>query len=278
MNCKEIQAMLIDHLDHAIDATAAAKVKEHLDGCAVCRQEAAELQEMLQVVAKEEMQKPGLALRENFQTMLQSELNMLTTSSILEEGTTGAAGDPQQGKPGRVINLTSSLWKVAAAVVILAGGIWIGTQIASPKTLNEPGQRIAIRKEIKAMQEEQMFSLLRDESASQRIKAVSYTDDMHNPDQPVIDALVHTLNYDKNVNVRLAALYSLARFTDNHSVRDSLVTSLSRQTEPLIQVVLINFLAEKKDPRAIGPIQDIISDQKTLPEVKDAARKSLRTM
>jgi len=290
MNCKEIQAVLIDYLDQALDATATASVKEHLDGCAVCRQEAAELQEMLQVLAENEMKSPGPALRENFQTMLQSELNILTTSDIAAgsaghpQGTAGAQVYPQQDKPGKVIpwtsplwKATSPLWKAAAAVVILASGIWIGTQISSRKTLSDP-ERTAIHKEVKEMREELLFSLLNDESASQRIKAVSYAEDMRNPDQPVINALVHTLNDDKNVNVRLAALYSLARFSDYRSVRDSLVGSLGRQTEPLIQVVLINLLAEKKDPRAIGPIQDIISNQKTLPEVKEAARKSLRTM
>lgn len=284
MNCKEIQAVLIDYLDHALDATAAANVKTHLDGCAVCRQEAAELQEMLQVLAENEMKEPSPALRENFQTMLQSELNILTTSDIAagatgypQEGTAGAQAHSLQNKPGRVISWTSPLWKAAAAVVILAGGIWIGTQISSRKTLSDP-ERTAIRKEVKEMREELLFSLLEDESASQRIKAVSYAEDIRNPDQPVINALVRTLNDDKNVNVRLAALYSLTRFSDNRSVRDSLVSSLGRQTEPLIQVVLINLLAEKKDPRAIQPIQDIISNQKTLPEVKEAARKSLRTM
>jgi hypothetical protein len=80
------------------------------------------------------------------------------------------------------------------------------------------------------------------------------------------------------VNVRLAALYSLATFADNRSVRDSLVLSLPKQTEPLIQVMLINLLAERRDNRAIGPIKEIISNKNTLPAVKDAAQRSLKTM
>lgn len=123
-----------------------------------------------------------------------------------------------------------------------------------------------------------LFSLLDDESASQRLKAVSYAEEIANPDQKVIEALVSTLNNDKNVNVRLAALYSLARFSDNTTVRDSLVASLGRQSEPLIQIVLINMLAEKKDERAIGPIRDILSRGKTMKEVKDAAQKGLKVL
>ena len=96
------------------------------------------------------------------------------------------------------------------------------------------------------------------------------------PDQKVIGALVNTLNHDKNVNVRLASLYSLARFADNPAVRDSLVSSLPGQTEPLIQVVLINILAEKKEHRAIAPIRDILSKEKDLKEVREAAEKGLK--
>jgi len=92
----------------------------------------------------------------------------------------------------------------------------------------------------------------------------------------LIQALVNTLNHDKNVNVRLASLYSLARFADNPAVRDSLVNSLAGQTEPMIQVVLINMLADKKEHRAIGPIRDILSKDKSLKEVREAAEKGLK--
>jgi hypothetical protein len=194
-------------------------------------------------------------------------------------------GDGGRGK-GKVIEWSSPVWKVAAAVILLFGGIGIGALISSRKVsnlnpnpnTNTPEQLVTMQKEIKEMKEVLMFSLIDDESASQRIKAVSYAEEMSNPDQKVIGALVGTLNHDKNVNVRLAALYSLGSWADNRMVRDSLVASLSKQTEPLIQVMLINLLAEKKDSRIVAPIQEILSNKKTLPVVKDAAEKSLKTL
>jgi flagellar basal body-associated protein FliL len=197
-------------------------------------------------------------------------------------GDYGGAGGGR-GK-GRVIKKSIPIWHVAAAVVLLIGGIGIGVLVASRKgsspnsNANTPEQLMAMQKEIKEMKEVLMFSMINDESASQRIKAVSYTEEMSNPDQKVIETLVSTLNHDKNVNVRLAALYSLGSWADNRMVRDSLVASLSKQTEPLIQVMLINLLAEKKDSRIVGPIQEILSNKKTLPVVKDAAEKSLKTL
>ena len=50
-----------------------------------------------------------------------------------------------------------------------------------------------------------MFTLMKNESASYRVQAVNYDDDMDTPDENTIEALVKTLNNDKNVDVRMAA-------------------------------------------------------------------------
>jgi HEAT repeats len=325
MTCKEIQAVIVEYLDQAgnagvggsmddggrgvagaggstdggepertlLSAATMAAVASHLATCGECRQEAEELQELMQAMRGIEMQRPGPGLRENFQLMLQSELNMVVADKLLHEGNVGGSdgrmrdmgesGGAGDGR-GRVVRRFFPIWNVAAAVVLLFGGIGIGVLLSSRRASNPnpnpntPEQLVTMQKEIKEMKEVLMFSLIGDESASQRIKAVSYAEEMSNPDQKVINALVSTLNHDKNVNVRLAALYSLGSWADNQMVRDSLVTSLSKQTEPLIQVMLINLLAEKKDSRIVAPIQDILSNKKTLPVVKDAAEKSLKTL
>jgi hypothetical protein len=185
--------------------------------------------------------------------MLQSELNMLTTANIIQE----FPSDSKSGQPGRIARLpfTAPIWRVAAALILLGSGIGIGTALKSrpaPETsTNET--LVALRQEVKEMKEEVMLNMIDDESASQRMKAVSYAEQMASPDQQVIDVLINTLNQDKNVNVRLAALYSLQRFSDRRAVRDSLVSSLRIQKEPIIQVVLINLLAEKRDTGQSSP-------------------------
>jgi Putative zinc-finger/HEAT repeats len=270
MDCKEVQVMMIDYLDRALGAEGAAAMRAHLLGCEQCRKEVEEMRELLLAMADQELRQPGPGLKENFQVMLQSELNMETADDLL--------GRTRDGK-GEQVGVRKRIgWMVAAACVLLAGGFWFGTMVGGRKGVGTTEQLAGMQKEIKGMKEVLMFSLIDDESASQRIKAVSYAEEMSNPDQRVIQALVGALNRDKNVNVRLAALYSLATFADNRSVRDSLVLSLPKQTEPLIQVMLINLLAERKDNRAIAPIRDIISNKNTLPVVKDAAQKSLKTL
>ncbi len=357
MNCKEIQTTLLDWLDGSMDAATAASILEHVKTCAGCTREAKELQELLVAMKNSPLEIPPAVLRESFDTMLQSELNMLTTANIIREFPAGGnggkarandhddkssndhdhkpsndhdgkptndhdgkpsndhddkpsndddgkptndhddkptndhydkpsndhdgkSGTDQAGKPGKNIPLpfTAPVWRVAAALLLLGSGIGIGMALKSRPApgVSTSETLVALRQEVKEMKEEVMLNMIDDESASQRIKAVSYSEELASPDQQVIDVLVNTLNQDKNVNVRLAALYSLQRFSDRRAVRDSLVNSLRRQKEPIIQVVLINLLAEKRDTRAIKPIQDIMTDKKTLKEVKDAAQRSLK--
>lgn len=271
MNCKDILVKLIDYLDQKLDPATTAEMRQHLETCSACSREMEEMRELLAAMQNSIQETPPPALRESFAMMLQSELNMQATTHIIEEF-------PAE-KKSKMIRFSSPVWRVAAAVILVAAGIGIGMNLRSQST--EPttaDQLVALRQEVKEMKEEVMFNLINDESASQRIKAVGYAEDMTSPDQQVIDALINTLNHDKSVNVRLASLYSLARFADRRTVRDSLVASLSIQTEPIIQVVLINLLAEKRELKAIAPIKDIMTNKKTLKEVKDAAQRSLKIL
>lgn len=278
MDCKETQAVLIDYLDRGLGSEAAAGVRAHLAGCEQCRKELEEVRALLLVMADREMRQPGAGLRENFQLMLQSELNMETADDLLRRAPDGMAEPVGGGKrTGEKVSAKAMGWMVAAACLLLLGGYWIGVMVSGRKVAGTAERLSGMQKEIKDMKEVLLYSLIDDESASQRIKAVGYAEAMPDPDQKVIDVLVGTLNHDKNVNVRLAALYSLGSFADRRVVRDSLVAALPKQTEPLIQVMLINLLAARQDSRAIGPIKEILYNKSTNPVVQDAARKTLKT-
>jgi len=269
MDCNEVQSRLIDFLDDRLPAVSHQAIDEHLLTCEKCRKDVEELRVLLNVIAEAPIERPAEGLRENFNSMLQSELNRL------------AASNNQEQIPVKKIipmQWANSLLKIAAGFVILIAGIFIGMNLKNNKQDNSSRQISHLDSTVKEMKEVMMFTLLKEESASQRIKAVNYAEEIVHPDQKVIGALLNLLDHDKSVNVRLASLYSLARFSDNPVVRDSLVAALRKQTEPIIQVVLINMLAERKESRAIKPIQDIISNEKTLQEVRDVAQRSLKIL
>jgi len=76
----------------------------------------------------------------------------------------------------------------------------------------------------------------------------------------------------------MAAAYALSKFADQRPVLDSLVESLSLQRDPILQVTLINILAEKKAKSALKSIQEIIANRSTMKEVRTVAQNSLRVL
>lgn len=267
MKCEDVESAMIDYLDNKLEKSRRNDVEKHLETCERCLDELKDFQQILQTVDSTEMEQPDESLRINFYHMLHGEINKQSVKN--------------QEKPVLPFSVqgSTSWMKIAAAIALLVAGTFIGLTLHVVLNRNQEVEQVAsLKTEIQSMKELMMLNMLKQESPSQRIQAVNYTDDIPAPDITVLNALTETLNNDKNTNVRMAAAYSLAKYTDRQSVRDSLVESLSRQTEPIIQVVLMNILVEKKESRAIKPIQKIISDEKAMKEVKDVAQKGLKIL
>lgn len=267
MECYEAESLLIDYLDAQLHPGDKRPLEEHLQQCPHCRQVLEEYRELFAAIQSDKAEKPGPGLHEKFENMLQSEMNIDNNARIVEM---------EKQKSTRVIKMPSLLWKIAASIILIASGVFIGSMFNNNKTGNS--EMAELKNEVKDMKETLMFNGLNDESASERIKAVSYVDEINQPDDKIVNALITTINEDKNVNVRLAALYAVAKFSDDPGVSDALVASLSKQTEPLMQIALINILTEKKESKAKQPIRKILQDTNTLPPVKQIAQKGLRLL
>jgi hypothetical protein len=269
MQCEEIQNLLPDFDDDLLNPVTRYAIENHLKTCEECNKELIEIRMLFQTISDNSLEQPDKPMKDRFLYMLGEEIRNLEKEN-----------KRRKNLAGRIISLpwVRYSWPVAAAVFIFFTGIFFGNRW---RPGNESGASAQIRElkgEVKEVKEMLMFNLLKEESASDRIKAVNYVDELPDPDQKILHMLINTLNNDKNVNVRLASLYSLAKFMDLQLVRDSLVSSLKIQTEPVIQVVMINLLAEKKERKAIKPIEDIISNRKTLKEVKQIALQGLKSI
>jgi hypothetical protein len=170
-------------------------------------------------------------------------------------------------------------YRVAAGFALLLCGTFLGVYIQSGIIRSKNSDEInQLHSEVMELKKNVFFTMLKTESSSNRIQAVNYADDLENPDMPVIEVLIETLNNDKNVNVRMAAAYALAKFADQKSVSDSLVESLSKQVDPILQVTLINILVERKERSAIQQLERIIKDESTLNEVRGVAENGVRQL
>jgi hypothetical protein len=267
MKCEEVEKLMIDYLDKNLNEGHQHEIEKHLESCERCLDELRDMQEVMNQISKDEMELPDESLRINFYHMLHSQIKK-------EEEKNASSGNKRMA-PWYLI----SSYRIAAGVALLIAGTFLGllirTGLNNSYTSNELKQ---LHSEVSDLKKATMLTMLKDESSSDRIQAVRYVEDIESPDQNIIEVLIKTLNNDKNVNVRMAAAYALARFSNQQMVSDSLVKSLSIQTDPLLQVTLINILAEKREKSALRPIQEIIANRNTLKEVRMVAENSLRVL
>lgn len=264
MKCEDVDKLMIDYLDRTLDSNTAEEIDKHLAVCERCLDDMKDTKEMLSGFAGAPAVKPDDSLRINFYHMLHSEINKTAHAMSKEDA------------PVKKISFNRQWISIAAGIALFAAGSFIGifvnSGISNSKNNNEISQ---LHTEVSDLKKAAMFTMLQQESSSDRIQAVRYADDLQSPDQNVIDVLLKTLNTDRNVNVRMAAAYALSKYADQKVVCDSLVQSLTSQTDPIMQVTLINLLAERKVKTAMVPIQRIISNKKTIKEVRNVAENSL---
>ncbi|WP_018476226.1 HEAT repeat domain-containing protein [Pontibacter roseus] len=169
-----------------------------------------------------------------------------------------------------VVQGLASYWRVAAGILLVLGAFWVGRQY-DQGTATEPNAELAaLREEVQEMKR----ALASGASASERIQLVSQEFGAEQPDG-IIQVLITTMNEDPNVNVRVAASEALYRFHHKKEVRQALVTSLRRQTDPLMQLTLIDMLVSIKEKEAIGELEDLTQRKDLLPIVKDKAAEGL---
>jgi hypothetical protein len=267
MKCEEVELQMIDYLDKNLDENISQEINKHLETCEKCLDELKDTQQVLNLIANDENIVPDGSLRINFYHMLQSEIKK-------NEGK-GKKRTSELFTPW----YTNSMYRVAAGLALLICGTFIGLLINSGLNTKYASNELKqLHSEISDLKKASLFTMLKEESSSDRIQAVRYVEELDKPDQNIIEVLVKTLNNDKNVNVRMAAAYALSKFGDQRLVIDSLVKSLSMQRDPILQVTLINILAEKKEKSALKPIQEIIANRSTMKEVRTVAQNSLRVL
>jgi anti-sigma factor RsiW len=104
------------------------------------------------------------------------------------------------------------------------------------------GEIHALRDEVRSLSRLVTLSLLKQDSASERLRGVSFGREAGAGDDRVLQALLDTLRHDPDVNVRLAAVDALAPALEQPAVRGQLVQEVGTQHSPMVQIALIDML------------------------------------
>jgi hypothetical protein len=249
MICDEAMQRFTESLAAPLGDGAANELARHLADCPACAAEAAALGRVWDTLEHLPEEQPGAEMSRRFAAFLQPRVAAARRGSVFGR-TAARLGAGVEGwlerllprRPLAQAGLTAAT--LAIGFVLGAGGVagiggggavrGIGTGVGS-----EIG---SLRQEVRSLSQLVTLSLLKQDSASERLRGVSFGRQAGGGDERVLAALLDTLARDPDVNVRLAAVDALAPTVGRPMVRDQLLQQMSRQASPMVQIALIDVL------------------------------------
>lgn len=170
-----------------------------------------------------------------------------------------------------------SFWKrgfmaqLAAASIIFLVGLAVG-RVEIRRSTPPPSEISQLRSQVEGLRETVALSLMDKQSASSRLEGVEWSGQVSKPDEELITALLTTLNQDPNINVRLASLDALEKFTSDANIRKALEQSIPKQQSPLLQIALIDALVHIRDRSAAEEFKQLSGNTQVNAVVRQRAQ------
>jgi predicted Zn-ribbon and HTH transcriptional regulator len=257
MEREKLEGLLIDFIDGRLTESERKEVKELLakDDVRVLYEQ---LKQVTTAMDRSAQVDPSKRLEHSFRQMLQEEIA------------------EQHAPKQKQVFFTPNIIRVAAAVLLVAAGIAIGNYVNEYNTRMKEfakvqHQRDCIAAENLRLKNDMLAMIGNENSASQRMRGVNVALTYQPVDDEVVNALVKTMNEDKNTNVRLAALDALSKFHQEPNVRKVLIASLAKQDDPVVQIALIQLMVKMKEKGVLKDLNRIIEDSNAIKPVKDEA-------
>lgn len=271
MECTYYKEQITQLLMNSLDETQRRNMEEHLASCSDCQLEFQEAQKLWNLMGEYPKSEPSDTMPSGFKAILnqykkeqeakQSQLHLWATRLY-------ELWDVQI-QPRFALSLIIAIIGFVAGYIVSKPG---------PSTQAYNKQIESLSSQVSEMKQMMMLTLLQDPSASQRIKAVSYTDEISKIDPKVIEALLTTLNEDPNVNVRLMTLEALVKYANEPKVREGLVQSLVQQESPLMQSAIADVMVKLQDKRSVKYMHQLLRKKDLNDMVKIKLEQSIHKL
>jgi hypothetical protein len=252
MNCEQVSEYLPEYWDSALDEIPRRELEAHLAACPSCRTEAARLKTFWLRLGAIPDEQPSVAARGRFEALL---------------------SDYKRAVQGSRVDAFLDNWwprrpaaQMACAMATLVVGLLAGHALTVD--VRESREVARLQDEVSSTRQLVALSLMRQESASDRLKGVDWSYQIARPEPQVVNALLETVNYDDTIDVRLAAVDALRRLATEAAVRTRMASALDRQDSPLVQIALIDALADSRTPEVVSAIRRIANLQSINPAVR----------
>ena len=253
MTCERIREQIPECLAGRLDKAARENFVEHLESCAGCRAEVAELNTVwraMDSMGPEKNEKPDPAAKARFMEVM--------------DAYRAGMGVSQMPPPQTRWFVPRPVWQAAMAAGLLILGVFAGRYLGQGTTENP--EMAQLRNQVESLRQTVALSMLQQQSPSARLRGVSYSEQMVQPDLQVQQALLFAVNHDSNVNVRLSAVDALQKFAGDPQVTRAMVDAIAVQESPLVQVALIDMLVQM-NARSAAPAMSRYATNREVDEV-----------
>jgi hypothetical protein len=231
MTCERVREQIPELLAGRLEQAARTSVVEHLESCAGCRTEVAELNAVWR--GMENLNDPADTVPDPT-----AKSRFLDVLRAYEAGLATAHAAP---KPKVVAFPANPAWRAAIAAGLVAIGVLVGHYQMRPQETSEIGQ---LKGQVENLRQMVALSMLQQQSPSARMRGVTYSEQISQPDREVVDALLFAVSNDSNENVRQSAVDALQKFAADPRVIPALVDSIPSQQSPFVQISIIDMLVQ----------------------------------
>jgi hypothetical protein len=267
MICERVREQIPECLAGRLDHAAREGLVAHLETCPACRAEFAELNAVWRGLGSLPEPEPDPAVRSRFLEVLEA------YQAGRASGLAGQVGDLQ-----RAFRLphVPHIWQAALAFALLMVGGFLGRYLAQPRGASPDVAQL--QGQVESLRQLVTLSLLQEQSPSSRLRGVTYSYQMAQPDAQVEQALLHAVNHDSNVNVRLSAVDALEKYAANPQIRRALADAVPVQDSPLVQIALMDLLVQLNDKEAAPALRKLAQDAQADNQVRQHAAWAIQRM
>ena len=281
MNCPRAREIFPELLDPRTPPTAHLEARGHLASCPDCQREFAALMQTIHALDSMPTPQPSPRLRQNFYSMLEEEKHSAASVRVV-------ATREHQAR-----QLAFWRWVLAplGSCALLVAGFLVGRHSFAPvddglkREIAGLQSRLTHQDEQLTKQNAQIakmttlvgYSIIQQQQnpANERLNEVLVAASSEHPSDKTLDDLLQALMLDPSVNVRLRAVEALTAHSERDVVRAGVLTALPREQNPLVQLELIDFIAEAQDRSAAPVLEKISTDNAADNAVREAAKRAL---
>jgi hypothetical protein len=258
MMCERVREQIPECLAGKLDKAERERVIEHLEMCSGCRSELAELGIVWRGLESMAGPEPNRAMRTRFMEMVEA------YQAGMEQALPKQAVSQSPASRWFAWWPSQPAWQMALAFALLIVGLAAGRYVAGVPREMSP-EMAQLKGQVEGLRQLVALSLLQAQSPSDRLRGVSFSSQITQPDSAVEQSLLRAIRHDPNVEVRLSAVDAIEKYTGDPAVRRALVDAVAVQDSAIVQCALIDLLVQVND-RDSGPAlrklaQDVQADE-----------------